>query len=90
MSETDYFASRVTNATNTWQQVTLADEPKRGFKSVVVINDDETLELSIRLNDMDADIIPLPAGESIGLEKNVWRLFYYAASGSPAFRVVAD
>lgn len=90
MAESGYFAQRVTNATNSWQEVMLARDPARGFKSVIVINDDDTHELSIRLNDMDADVIPIPAGESMGLEKNVWRVFYYAAAGTPTFRIVAD
>lgn len=90
MAETDYFARRVTNATNSWQELVLAAEPTRGFKSILIVNDDSSNELSIRLNDLEADIINIPAGESIGLTKNVWKIFYYAASGNPIFRVVAD
>lgn len=90
MSESNYFSSRVTNADNSWRELSMASDFDRAFKSVVVINDNTTLELQIRLNDMGNDILYVPAGEGVALDKPVYRLFYYAASGSPEFRVMCD
>lgn len=39
---------------------------------------------------MTNDIVYVPGGEGVALDKPVYRIFYYAASGSPAFRVMAD
>ena len=90
MAEQNYFSSRVTDADTSWQELTLAPDFKRGFKSIVIINDDDSLELQVKLNDTSADILYIPGGEGVALDKNVWRLYYYAASGSPNFRVLAD
>ena len=87
---TKYFSQRVTDASSSWQQVTLADDINRAFKSVVIINDDDSLELQIRLNESDNDIIYIPGGEGVALDKTGHRVFYMAASGSPDFRVMAD
>jgi hypothetical protein len=90
MSESNYFSGRVTNANNAWQELSLAEDFDRAFKSIVVINDNDSLELQVRLNDMDNDILYIPGGEGVALDKPVYRLFYYAASGNPSFRVMAD
>ena len=90
MAESNYFSSKVTNADTTWRELILVDDPNRSFKSVVIINDDDSLELQIRLNDMGNDILYVPGGEGVALDKATFRVFYYAASGSPEFRVLAD
>jgi hypothetical protein len=90
MSESDYFSSRVTDADNTWQELPLAESMDRAFKSIVIINDNDSLELQVRLNDMLNNIIYIPGGEGIALDKPAYRMFYLAASGNPSFRVMAD
>lgn len=90
MAETNYFSQKITAVDNSWRQLDLASDADRAFKSVVVINDSDSLELQIRLNDMGNDIIYVPYGEGVALDNPVWRIFYMASSGSPEFRVVAD
>ena len=90
MSESGYFSGKITNADNTWQEINLADDFDRAFKSIVIINDNDSLELQLRLNDMGNDIIYIPGGEGVALDKPVYRVFYMAASGNPSFRVMAD
>lgn len=90
MSESNYFSGKVTDADNTWQELNLAEDVDRAFKSIVVINDNDSLELQVRLNDMSNDIIYIPGGEGVALDKAVYRIFYMAASGNPSFRVMAD
>ncbi len=90
MAETDYFSAKITDASNEWRQLNLTDDIDRAFKSVVVINDSDTLELQIRLNDMSANIIYIPYGEGVSVVKEVYRIFYSAPSGNPVFRIIAD
>jgi|GEM_PF-5531289 len=87
---TKYFSARVTNVSSSWVQLSLVDDVNRSFKSVVIINDDGTLELQVRLNEMTNDILYIPGGEGIALDKEVYRIFYCAESGSPYFRVMCD
>jgi len=90
MAESNYYSGKVTDATSAWKELSLASDFDRAFKSIVIINDDDSLELQIRLNDMTNDILYVPGGEGVALDKPVYRLFYYAASGSPEFRVIGD
>jgi hypothetical protein len=91
MSEaTKYYSAKVTDAASAWQEKVLVEDFNRAFKSIVVINDDDSLELQVRLNEMTNDIIYIPGGEGAALDKEVYRIFYAATSGSPDFRVMAD
>lgn len=87
---TKYFSQRVSDASSSWQQLTLTDDINRAFKSIVIINDDDSLELQVRLNEMTNDIIYIPGGEGAAFDKDVYRIFYAAASGSPDFRIMCD
>lgn len=90
MDRVKYYSSRVTNCSANWQELSLADDYSRAFKSILIINDDGALELQIKLNEETNDILYIPASEGCSLDKEVYRIFYCAASGSPDFRVVAD
>lgn len=71
-------------------EVALAPDIGDAYDSITISNDDDTDQVNIKLNDESNDAIPVKAGESITVYTKVFKLFYQAAAGTPAFRVVCD
>lgn len=90
MERLNYFSSKISDCDNTWKECVLAEDVNHAFKSIMIVNDDSSNELQIMLNDTDNDILYIPANEGVALDKEVYRIFYCASAGNPAFRVVCD
>jgi hypothetical protein len=83
-----YYAESLT-ATATWQEKVIVSEPDNAFSSLAISNDDSN-PIQIKINDLSNDAITINTSEGIELNIEIYKLFYYSASGSAGFRVICD
>ena len=88
--ERGYFSRRVTDTDNSWKSLVIRDNIRRAFSTIAIVNDDETQEIQVKFNNMQNDALYIGAGETISMVEEVGTVFYYAESGNPTFRVIAD
>lgn len=86
---TDYVSNSYT-ASADWQEDDLVTDTDNPRPNITITNDDDTNAINIKLNSNLSDTIVVKAGETFTLYVPVIKIFYQAAAGTPAFRVLSD